>query len=375
MPGVRRSARAETRAFQFLPVTVRARVAGYVVALSLLLAAPGLRSESSLAAGGLAARDDQGFASDWIHAEWLRDEPSSGHRLTVGWYRYSLDQNFSGVLPFEGSHAAVELGGHLMRGLWWYGAAVGFHGTPGLDGATGRLVLARAFPTSLGTVTPRLEAAREPLATSALPLSLALFSERVQAALGWRGSGWSGEGGVRLDRWESATVAGRVQNAALDTIAATRITTVYGYALSEGDGWLHAGLVAKATWASPNTLLATQIEPSWAYSWYPASAPAFAWETALVVRAAGRPAPTLEASLQLQLPALSRETRQWESLQKSYWGTAPLEALLEGSWLVLSSTAVQVRALFFAKPWERWNVVGAGAYRQATVELSLKQSI
>jgi hypothetical protein len=166
-----------------------------------------------------------------------------------------------------------------------------------------------------------------------------------------------------------------VQNSALDVIEPRRVTTVHGYVLTKDRGWLDVGVSAKAAWSSRNTLLLTQLRPSWKYNWYPAAAPPFAWETAVVLRAAGHPLASVEALFQLAIPALSRETRQWESLRQSSWGTAPLEAKLQASWMLLSTTAVQITTTVFAKPWERWNLFGQGAYRSASVQVALRQHI
>jgi hypothetical protein len=234
-------------------------------------------------------------------------------------------------------------------------------------------VIARALPSGAGTFTPRVELARGPLADIPLPLSLALTSHRIEALLAWRTEGWIAEGGGRVDLWEAAQVPGRVQNPALEGIDANRVTTVYAYALTQRGGWFDGGLAAKAAWSSHNTLLATRVSPSWAYSWYPASAPPFAVETAVVLRAQGHPSSSLELTLQVQLPALSQETRQWESVRETSWGTAPWEARLRTSWLFLSATAVVLDAYLFAKPWERWDPLGAGAYRMASAQISLQQ--
>jgi hypothetical protein len=353
------------------------RIAGRLLVAALVAGAAAARAQaqSSLSASVLAARDDQGYLWDRYQARWDRQAESDGQRLSVGWHRYALDQEFAGVRPFAGGEPAIELGGHLLRGLWWTSAAVGLQGEPAWRAITGELVLARAFLTSAGTFTPRLEAARTPLALAALPLSLGLLGNRGQALLNWRTPGWVAEGGLRVDLWDAATVPGRVRNGALDRVEANRITILHGYLLTQRERWVDFGLAAKAAWARHNTLLATQLSPGWQYSWYPASAPPFAWETALVVRAQARPAPSLAAALQLSLPVLSRETRQWEAYRESAWGTAPFEGKLEASWFFLASTAVQIDAAVFAKPWEGWKPWGAGAYRQATVGLSLKQRI
>lgn len=351
------------------------RIAGRLLVLWLLLGARAARAQSTVSASVQAARDDQGYRLERYQARWGREAPADGQRLAVRWDQYALPDEFAGVRPFRGGEPAVELGGHLLRGLWWVGAAAGFQGRPALRALAGELILARAFPTTgAGTFTPRLEVARAPLAAAALPLSLGLLSNRGQALLGWRTEGWLAEGGLRVDLWDAGTLPGRVRNGALDTVEANRITILHGYLLTQRERWLDLGLAAKAAWARHNTLVATQLQP-WEYSWYPASAPPFAWETALVLRAQARPAASFAAALQLQLPVLSRETRQWESFRQSDWGTAPYEGKLEVTWSFLASTAVRVDAAVFAKPWEGWNPWGAGAYRQATVRLSLEQRI
>jgi hypothetical protein len=351
------------------------RRAGRLLVLTSLVFARGVAAESLLSASALAARDEQGFSLERYEAQWARETPSAGQHLWARWHQYALGEEFAGVLPFEGSEAAAQLGGHLMAGYWWFGAAAGFQGQPDRRGATGEAIVARGFPTMrAGTFTPRLEVARGPLAMAALPLSLGIVSDRAQAVLGWRTDGWTGELGARVELWESVTLHGRVRNPALDVIEENRLALGYGYLITQGPGWFDWGLSAKVAWAEHSTLVATQLLPSWRYSWYPASAPPFAWETALVLRAHGD-TPSLGASLQVQLPAASRETRQWDGVRQSAWGTAPLEGKLEAHWWFLSATAVQLDGTIFAKPWENWRVWGRGAYRQATLQVSLKQRI
>lgn len=348
--------------------------------LSTLFAAAALpaaasAAESTLSARALAALDNQRYQLRQYQADWTVEGASAGAQLVGRFFQYELEKPFAGVSSFRGSEPAIELGAHLLAERNWFGGAVGFQGTPDLQHATGSLTLARAFPTDVLTVTPRVTGARAPLALFPLPLSLGVFTRRAEAALGLRASLWMAEAGARFDFWESATVQGRVQNPGLAAIGANRVTTAYAYALSQSGTWFDAGLSSKAAWATRNTLLATQTAPVWAYSWYPASAPPFLWETAVVLRAQGHLHPSLEVTLQLQLPAISQERRQFESLRVSYWGTAPFEGKLQTTWAILSTTSLQVTAEVFAKPWERWDVTGPGAYRQASVQVALQQKI
>jgi hypothetical protein len=346
--------------------------------MGLLLAFPSVaRCESlALSAGASLAGDDLHYRWDRYELGLRRETDTTGQRLLLRFHTYSLDEELAGVLPFEGNEPAVELGGHVLLGdVWWLGAAAGLQGSADLEGAVGELIAARAFATSgAGTFTPRLELAREPLAGTALPLSLGLTSYRGVAALAWRATGWTAEGGVRGELSEHDTVPGRARNPERDEIDATRVITIYGYTLTDSEHWFDAGLSARAAWSSHNTLLATQLSPR-AYTWYPASAPPFLWETALILRAGGAVLPSLDAALQLQVPALSQETRQWETLRRTYWGTAPLEAKLEASWRMFSATTLRFQAQLFAEPWERWEVFGAQAYHMVSLHLSLEQRI
>jgi hypothetical protein len=343
--------------------------------LWLVLGGRAAWGDSSLSASVLASRDDQGYQHERYQAQWGRETPGDGQRVSLRWHRYALGTEFAGVLPFSGGEPAVDVGGHLLRGSWWLAAAAGFQGRVDRHGATGELVVARALPTlAAGTFTPRLEATRAPVVVAALPLSLGLIGNRAQAVLAWRTDRLLAEGGARVDFWDSITLPGRVRNGALDVIEANRLAILHGYLLTQRGQVLDWGFAAKAAWAQHNTLLPTRIQP-WQYSWYPASAPPFAWETALVLRAQTPAHPSLAAAIQLQLPLLSRETRQWDSIRRADWGTAPYEGKLEGSWWFLASTAVQLDAVVFAKPWERWNPAGVGAYRHVALQLSLKQRI
>jgi hypothetical protein len=119
----------------------------------------------------------------------------------------------------------------------------------------------------------------------------------------------------------------------------------------------------------------TQLVPERRYTWYPASAPVMAWETSAIVRLHGAVGEALEAKLQLGLPLLSRETRQWDSVRISSWGTAPYEAELAIAWSVLERTSLELQAKLFIKPWESWDALGSGAYRQGSVRVALEQRI
>jgi hypothetical protein len=122
-------------------------------------------------------------------------------------------------------------------------------------------------------------------------------------------------------------------------------------------------------------MLLTALTPEPTYTWYPASAPPMAWETALVLRAFGQVAKPFELTCQLQLPLLSRETREWDGVRRSYWGRAPFEGKLLARWAVLSATNVELEARFFARPWEHWEVFGDAAYRQGSLRLSVEQRL
>jgi hypothetical protein len=327
-----------------------------------------------LSAGAQAAGDDQGYRWNRYQLGWDLQAPSFGLQAAARWHEYSLDQPLAGVFAFAGGEPAVQVGGHVLAGLWWFSAAAGFQGTADVQGATGEMMIARAIPIGSGALTPKLEVARGSVAQSALPLSLGMVSDRAQALAAVRGPGWMGEGGLRLERWEAADRPGRVQNPAMVTIEETRIAALHGYLLTDG-GWFNCGLAGKVARANRSTLVATGTDPSWQYSWYPASAAPFAWESALVLRAQGHLADSLKAEVQLQLPALSRETRQWESLRQSYWGTAPYEGRLQASWLMLPMTSLELSGSVFAKPWQGWDPFGLGAYRMASFQLSVKQSL
>jgi hypothetical protein len=334
------------------------------------------RCESWLSAGANLAGDDQRYRWDDYQLGFRRESDADGQRVALRFHTYSLEQPYAGIAPFDGSEPAVELGGHvLLDEVLWLGLSLGLQGSADLDGVVGELVAGRAFATGWGTFTPRVELAREPLTRTALPLSLGLHDHRAEGVLAWRTTGWTAEGGVRGDFWEGDTVPGRVQNAALDTIPETRVITVHAYLLSDREHWLEAGVSAKAAWSSRTTLLPTAIAPVRLYTWYPASAPPALWETALIVRAEGALAEPLHASLQVQLPALSQETRQWETVRQTDWGTGPFEARLALNWLMFPSTSLQFGAMLFAKPWRRWDVLSAGAYRMIAAGLTLEQRI
>ena len=356
---------------------MRAAWTWWVFGLLLLASAGDARADSTLSAGVLLAGDDQVYRWDLYELGWRHSAATSGQRLLLRFHTYSLDEELAGVLPFEGSEPALELGGHvLIDELWWLGASAGLQGSADLEGAVGELIFARALPTGTATVfTPRIELAREPLARTALPLSLGLTSYRLVSALALRTTGWTAEAAARADFWEHDTVPGRTRNPMRDEIAGTRVISVYGHALTDSEHWFDVGLSAKAVWSRDNTLLATALLPVRAYSWYPASAPPFLWETALIARAAGDVLPSLGIALQLQLPALSQETRQWETVQRTYWGTAPLQAELDVSWAMFSNTTLRLGAMLFVEPWERWDVFGPYAYRMASLHVSIEQRI
>jgi hypothetical protein len=345
-------------------------------ALATLLSVPlSSRADSSLTAGALVSRDDLGLRLDTYQLKLTREAPSDGQWLALAFYAYSLDDQQAGLFPFSGSEPAARAGTHLLLGLWWMSAEVGFQGSVDREGATGKLVVARALPTDTNTFTPRIEAAREPLALTPLPLSLALSKYRFDAILAWRASGITAEGGARLELWDSKTVTGRTENDAQDSIDANRITSLHAYALSDSSSWANFGAASQASWAEHGTMLLTGLEPAPTYTWYPASAPPFQWEVAFVFRARAVPLEALELSAQLQLPLISRETREWEGSRRSYWGTAPFEAKLQARWAAFSSTALRLEAAAFAKPWEHWDVFGDGAYHQASVNLSVEQHL
>jgi hypothetical protein len=333
------------------------------------------QAEVSVAGSGLLSGDEWGFRLEEYGLDVGHTAEASGQRLALRWYRYALTEELEGILPFSGHEPAAEVGAHVLQDLWWLSAAAGVQGTLDIEGVTGELTVARAIPDGRATFTPRMELAREPLAMTALPLSLGLLSHRAQAALEWRVPGVVAEGGARADFWEGDTVVGRVRNSARDRISALPIITGYAYVVSDGGGWLDAGLTAKVAAASRNTLLATQLSPERHYTWYPASAPPFVWETSAVLRLHGELAAALQAKLQLQLPLVSQETRQWESVQVTSWGTAPYEAQLDIEWFFLAATSLQLMAKLFTKPWQSWDALSDGAYRQASVRVAVEQRI
>lgn len=350
--------------------------AGRALALALMACAPAVaRAESSLGAGVMLAGDDQGFRWDRYEVELRRDRPDSGQWLAVRFYTFELGQAIAGVLPFDGAEPAAELGGHVLHGAWWLLGSIGFQGSVDADGATGKLVVARALLAGSSTLTPRLEIAREPLSLTALPLSLGLSKFRFDALLAWRAPSWTAEGGARVELWESALLPGRTENPALDHVEPNRNTIAHAYALSDLRGWCDVGVAAKAAWSRENTMLLTGVASAPTYTWYPASAPPFLWETALVLRARGQLAEPVELSVQVQLPMLSQETREWDGLRRTYWGSAPFEGKLEARWRAFSATALKADAAIFAKPWERWDVFSDQAYRQGALHFSIEQRL
>jgi hypothetical protein len=352
-----------------------ARLIIYSVLAALLSGTASARAEWSLGAGVLLSRADRGLRLDTYRLEARRETPADGQWVALDLYEYSLDESLAGLLPFSGSEPSTALGSHLLLGLWWLSAEVGLQGSIDRDSVMGKLVVARAIPTDSDTFTPRIELAREPLALSPLPLSLALSKYRFDALLAWRGSGWLGEGGARLELWQSRAAPSRTQNEAEDVIDANRITILHAYALSDGSSFLDFGGAAKAAWAEHGTMLLTGLNPAPTYTWYPASAPPFAWETAFVLRAQSRSTEPLQLMAQLQLPLLSQEVREWEGVRRSYWGSAPFQAKLQARWAIFSSTTLQLEGAIFAKPWEHWDVLGAGAYHEGSLTFSIEQRL
>ena len=333
------------------------------------------RSESMVSAGATASGDNQRFRWQEAQANWTHEGEQSGERLVVRGHHYALEEPFAGIHPFDGKEAAVEAGAHVLAGLWWVEGSAGFQGEADRHDAVGGLVIARAIPAGESTFTPRLTVTRGPVSLAPVPLSLAMFSERAEAILAWRSDHWVAEGGYRVDVWEATSAPGRVQNDALDAIPQNRIQFLQGYLLTQGPGWFDWGLVAKAVWALHGTMQPTQVSPTYEYTWYPAYAPPFSWESDLVVRLHSSPERALGASAQLQLPTVSRETREWGAVRVSSWGTAPFQAKAAVRWSFLPATAVQVTGSFFAKPWERWSPASVGTYLQGSVGLGLEQKI
>jgi hypothetical protein len=332
-------------------------------------------AEISIAGSALLAGDEWGYRQEQYGVDVAHEAETAGQSLALRFHRYALSEELEGIFPFSGSEPAARANAHVLLGLWWLSASAGLQGTLDFEGVTGELIVARAIAAGAHTFTPRVELAREPLSLTPLPMSLGLHSHRAQAALMWRTDEVVAEAGGRFDFWEGDVVEGRVRNSARDRIGLNRISTGYAYLLSDSDGWLDAGLSAKVTAAEHNTLLATQLAPERRYTWYPASAPVFAWETSAVLQAHGPLGDALELALKLSLPLLSQETRQWESVRRTSWGSAPYEGQLDVAWHVLSDTSLQLQAKLFIKPWESWDAIGDGAYRHASVRVTLEQRI
>jgi len=333
------------------------------------------RAEVSIAGSALLAGDEWGYRQEQYGVELERTTETSGQSLALRFHRYALHAPLEGIYAFSGNEPAARLGAHVLDGLWWISAAAGLQGTLDFEGATGELIVARAVPAGDHTFTPRLELAREPLSLSPLPMSLGLHSHRAQAALMWRTKSVVAEAGARVDFWEGDTVLGRVRNSARDRISANRIATGYAYFITDSESWLDGGLSAKVASAEHNTLLATQLVPERRYTWYPASAPVFVWETSAIIRLHAALGESIDTKLQLGLPLLSQETRQWDAVRVTSWGTAPYEAELDVEWHVLADTSLQLQGKVFIKPWESWDALGDGAYRQGSVRIALEQRI
>jgi hypothetical protein len=346
----------------------------FALAFTPLLSVPA-RSESSLGTSVVMSGDDRGFRWDRYELALRRETPEQAQWLSARFHSYSLAEELAGVLPFDGSEPAGEIGAHLLQGWWWLLGAVGFQGNIEASGATGKLIVARAIPAGTSTLTPRLEAAREPLALTALPLSLGLSKYRFDAVLAAGGDAWKAEGGARLELWEEGHLPGRTRNPALDAIAANRSALLHAYGMLALGRSIDVGLAARAAWAARSTMLLTESTPVPVYTWYPASAPPFEWATAAVLDARGRPAEPLEIGARLQLPLLSRETRDWEGVRRPFWGSAAFEGRLDASWKLLSGTTLQLDAAIFVKPWASWDVLSHEAYRQGLVRLSLEQRL
>lgn len=344
-----------------------------LAALSVAVAATA-GAQSSVSAGALSSGDDQGFRWDQYQVELQRAAGNAGQWLVLRFHRYSLAGELAGVLPFHGSEAAGELGGHVLLGSLWLSASAGFQGSVDWSGIMGKLAVANAFTSGASSFTPRFELAREPLGLSALPLSFGLAKQRADAVLAWRAPGVTAEGGARIELWASGTLPDRVRNPERDFIEGNRITLLHAYVLSDFGHWFDCGLAARALWSERSTLMLTGLNPA-TYTWYPASAPPRALESALILRAAGRPVQPLELTLQLQLPLVSQEVREWEGLRRAYWGSAPFEAKLGARWAIFEGTTIEIDALAFARPWEHWDVVSGGAYQQASVQLGVEQRL
>lgn len=343
---------------------------------ALALCALPARAEVSIAGSGFVGADEWGYWHEEYGIDLTHEAESSGQRIALRFYRYALRDELEGVLPFSGHEPAARAGAHaLIDDALWIGASAGLQGTADFEGAIGELIAAYAVPAGGHVLTPRVELAREPLALSPLPLSLGLHSHRAQGALAWKTEGVVAEAGARVDLWEGDTVPGRARNSARDRIEPNRITTGYAYVMTDSEGWLDAGVAAKVGAAQRNTLLPTQLAPERRYTWYPANAPPLAWETSAIVRVQSKRGEPVEVTLQLGLPLVSRETREWEGVRVASWGTAPYEAALEAAWHALEDTSVQLQAKLFIKPWESWDAIGDGAYRYASVRVALEHRI
>jgi hypothetical protein len=345
-------------------------------AFALGLCALPARAELSITGSGFLGADEWGYRQEEYGLDLAHEAETSGQLLALRFYRYALDDELEGVLPFSGHEPAARLRAHaLLDDALWLLAGTGLQGTLDFDGLTGELIAAYAIAAGDHVLTPRIELAREPLAASPLPLSLGLHSHRVQGALAWKSAGLVAEGGARIDLWEGDTVPDRARNSARDRIQPNRITTGYGYVITESESWLDAGLAAKVSAAERNTLLPTQLVPERRYTWYPASVPPLAFETSAIVRVQSKRDEPLEVKLQLGLPLVSRELREWEGVRVASWGTAPYEAAFDAKWRARGDTSLLLQAKLFIKPWESWDAIGDGAYRYASVRVALEHRI
>jgi hypothetical protein len=332
------------------------------------------RADVSVSLSSQADRDDYRLATNRIGIDVETATSNIGLRARGRWYGYSLDRSLAGIRPFSGSEPSAELEGHWLTGAWWLLGRLGFQGSTDAKGGIGGAQLAHAWVLAAGTLTPRLEIGRRPIAESALPLSLGLNAYSVELASAWRSDDLLGELSLRADYWNATTAAGRVDNPARDTIPANGRALASAYLISQGS-WFQAGALAKIQGAWANTLLATQTTPEYEYTWYPVCLPLRAWEIGALARVGGHPLDSLEAYLQVQVPLVSWERRRWESLERSFWGTAAWEAKGELAWNMTSTTRVSFTGALFAKPWSNWDPTGAGAYNQVSLSAAFSQML
>jgi hypothetical protein len=323
--------------------------------------------------------DESGYSINTVTGKLTWEKNYQGLSSDIKTSLFAATPTEPGVYDFEGQFYSMDFGMFGLFNLWWVQLKAGLWSSNNNPISSGNIIVAHVSPLKNSKLTLSIEGAKTPIAYSALGLSLeqekyfATIRSKLESSLIlWQSA-------ITYDYYPSLNTSQRTQNADLQSIPKNNSISISSYII-KNKNWDRLGLSGAYTQSEQNYNQAVSISPNY-YTWYPLHTPISAWNINALFHFHFTKENGFNQKLgiisKIDIPLASFEKRQFESIQKEYYGTAPCKANIEAQYAIGQNGLNENRNYVFSSfetsytPWDNYQFFDNNSYKSYALKIGL----